>query len=222
MKLSLRKIGSSKSAFTLIEVMVAMVILAIGALGLLGITILVFRNNFLSQQITEATNLATDLMENTKATLNSLDQADFEDIDCVLEEDPSDGILSPDYYAVTSGSPPSCDVLTTSGLEPQFFPPPRDGNAQPANLCVVSGLLGQDGGADTTYDVSDAGGAVAAVPPAYFCTLSADLERDEYIRYYRVSENAADPTIKDIIVIVMFRDRFNKFRFIRLNSTLVN
>jgi type IV pilus assembly protein PilV len=44
--------------FTLVEVMVAMLILAIGLLGLAGITVVVLRSNSLSQQMSDATNIA--------------------------------------------------------------------------------------------------------------------------------------------------------------------
>lgn len=68
-----------KSGFTLVEIMVAMVILAIGLLGMAGMTILVIRGNKGADQITIATQLATQKMESLKdqgfANLGSINNA---------------------------------------------------------------------------------------------------------------------------------------------------
>lgn len=54
--------------FTLLEVMIAMIILAIALLGLAGLQITSFRGNSLASQITEATTLAQDQLEQLIAT----------------------------------------------------------------------------------------------------------------------------------------------------------
>ncbi len=54
--------------FTLLEVVIAMVILAIALLGLAGLQVVALRGNSLASQITEATTLAQDQLEQLIAT----------------------------------------------------------------------------------------------------------------------------------------------------------
>ncbi|HIE65107.1 MAG: prepilin-type N-terminal cleavage/methylation domain-containing protein [Nitrospira sp.] len=63
------------NGFTLIEVMIAMVILSLGLLGTLGMIATSIRGNAFSQQISIATSLATDKIEEMKnETYTVLDQ----------------------------------------------------------------------------------------------------------------------------------------------------
>jgi len=52
-----------QSGFTLIEIMIAMFVLAVGLLGAAGVVITVINGNALSKEITTATTLAQDKME---------------------------------------------------------------------------------------------------------------------------------------------------------------
>ncbi len=58
----MNKIANS-SGFTLIEIMIAMFVLAVGLLGAAGVVITVINGNALSKEITTATTLAQDKME---------------------------------------------------------------------------------------------------------------------------------------------------------------
>ncbi|MBW2123465.1 MAG: prepilin-type N-terminal cleavage/methylation domain-containing protein [Deltaproteobacteria bacterium] len=65
----MRKAGRSGSeGFTLLEVVVAMVILAIALLGLAGLQVVSVQGNNLASQITDATTLAQDQLEQLIAT----------------------------------------------------------------------------------------------------------------------------------------------------------
>jgi type IV pilus assembly protein PilV len=53
--------------FTLIEVLIAIVILSVGLLGMASLTIGIIKGNLFSNQLTTATTLAQDQMENVRA-----------------------------------------------------------------------------------------------------------------------------------------------------------
>ena len=52
--------------FTLIEILIAITLLAIGLLGMAGLTVGIMRGNSLSSEVTSATALAQDKMEDIK------------------------------------------------------------------------------------------------------------------------------------------------------------
>lgn len=221
----IRKMGNSSSAFTLIEVLVAMLILAIGMLGLLGITILVFRNNLLSQQINEATNLNQALMEQLKSRVRVADETELDALNCIRAADNATE-LDADHYAVTQIEPDNCEILTTSGLDFTLFPAPVNGGGDSDNQCLVPQILGGDSGTWTTFDLVDAAGTVRTPGVTSgvgtdFCAMSQDLDRNQYVRYYRVWTNAATGTDKFLYSVVLWRDRFNKFRSVELQSLVI-
>ena len=61
----MRRIRDTRG-FTLIEIMIAVTLLAIGLLGMAGLTVGIMRGNTLSNQVTTATALAQDKMEDIK------------------------------------------------------------------------------------------------------------------------------------------------------------
>ena len=56
----------SEKGFTLVEVLVAMVILSVGLLGMASLTVAIIHGNKLSNDLTTATTLAQDQMENIR------------------------------------------------------------------------------------------------------------------------------------------------------------
>lgn len=212
--ISLRNIAGSKKAFTLIEVLVAMLILAIGMLGLLGITILVFRNNLLSQQITEATNINTALMDRLKSRLKVMDQAELDAINCEIGNQ-----ADTQFYA-----PQGCNLLESSGMNPDDYPPPRNDGGAVIDTCVVPEVLGDSSSDDWFTHIAVTSAGAESYPTANFCDEydgSDPMTRDQYIQYYRVYDNTTPGVNNKILVtIVMWKDRFNKARFIRLDSTI--
>jgi prepilin-type N-terminal cleavage/methylation domain-containing protein len=62
---------SNDKGFTLIEVMIAMFVLVVGLLGVAGVATTVINGNTFSREITTATTLAQDKMEELKDTTYS-------------------------------------------------------------------------------------------------------------------------------------------------------
>jgi len=62
---------SNDKGFTLIEVMIAMFVLVVGLLGVAGVATTVINGNAFSREITTATTLAQDKMEELKDTTYS-------------------------------------------------------------------------------------------------------------------------------------------------------
>lgn len=56
----------NSKGFTLVEVMVAIAILSIALLGLVSVTVMVIKSNSFSKEMTKATTLANDKMEDLK------------------------------------------------------------------------------------------------------------------------------------------------------------
>lgn len=199
------------NAFTLIEVMVAMLVLAIGLLGLAGITVVVLRSNTLSQQISEATTISADLMDTLKRqSVSSLQ-------DCVAAN----------AYGVSHVVPSTgCEILTESGvnaLGATYLPAYVRNDAG----CIVSGTtILSSGGSAVTYDnvaanftvFSDSWGTNANI-----CSLStATLEPHTYVRYYRTFRPTAGSTDTTVVVVVLWKDRFGRWRNAHLSTTRTN
>jgi len=62
---TMKRVRSTKG-FTLIEILIAVTLLAIGLLGMAGLTVGVMKGNSVSSQLTAATALAQDKMEDIK------------------------------------------------------------------------------------------------------------------------------------------------------------
>jgi prepilin-type N-terminal cleavage/methylation domain-containing protein len=180
--------------FTLVEVLVAMLILAIGLLGLAGITVVVLRSNTLSQQISQATALASSLLE----TLRS--QSNLTACTTSLETIPGD-----------------CKILREAGIQGKggaFFPSTAN------SVCSVNGALGV-GITNQTFDNVSANGTSRAefTGEATLCGISglATFNAGPFIRYYKVS---AIPNSTDLrlVAVVLFRDKFGKWRAVTLDT----
>jgi len=62
------KICSNNNGFTLIEIMIAILILVIALFGVAGVTVSVIKGNAFGKEVTSATTLAQDKMEELKNT----------------------------------------------------------------------------------------------------------------------------------------------------------
>lgn len=62
----MRKIHDNSNGFTLIEIMIAIFILTVALLGMAAVTVSVINGNAFSKEITTATTLAQDKMEEIK------------------------------------------------------------------------------------------------------------------------------------------------------------
>jgi len=180
-----------RKAFTMIEVLVAMLVLAIGLLGLAGMTVVVLRSNVLSQQISEATTITSDLMERLK-------RVPFTQL--------PDSTACP---APTYSTP--CPILEESGImgRPEIHPGTAAG-------CVIPGVLFND---DQVWDVTTARLQSEAPPAGAFCSAFNALPSGRYIRYYRTQDVGTE---RQITVVVVWKDRFNKWRRIDLSANRVN
>jgi prepilin-type N-terminal cleavage/methylation domain-containing protein len=194
-----RKRLKQSLGFTLVEVLVAMLILAIGLLGLAGITVVVLRSNTLSQQISQATALASSLLETLRSQSN--------------------------LTACTSSLaaiPEDCKILREAGIQGKgeaFFPSTAN------NVCAVSGVLGV-GVTNQTFDNVSANGTNRAPfgesSPGVEQTLcgisdQATFNAGPFIRYYKVSAIANSTDLR-LVAVVLFRDKFGKWRAVTLDT----
>jgi len=184
-------------AFTLIEVMIAMLILAIGLLGLAGMTVVVLRSNMVAQQITEATNLTTSMMEALKREAPRISQG------C-----PEENIIVVDAS--------TCKIVSTSGVGQLHVPanpwlPPVYNDVG----CSVAGILTSN----RTFDVTTSNLGVLAQTVTNFCDYDSQIQRGQYVRYYRVVDGAV-ANERNLRAVVLWVDRFGKWRNIRLETTV--
>ena len=204
----LRRIRQLQRAFTLIEILVAMLILAIGLLGLAGLTVVVLRSNVLSQQISESTNIATDLV-------NRLRRVNYAALDLAI----AGGCTSIDINddANDGANPMACAAeLTQAGVAAM------DAAWQPTEVegCTVAGVLGND---TRSFDVVQADLTAAldeAGDPLTGDNLCAFIDSDDftpahYLRFYRVIDEGNN---RRLVVGVLFRDRFQRWRMTTLDT----
>jgi len=186
-------------AFTLIEVMIAMLILAIGLLGLAGMTVVVLRSNMVAQQITEATNLTTSMMEALKL------QAPRISAGC-----PTLSII------VVPADASTCKIVSTSGVGQlhvaanPWLPPVYNDVG-----CSVAGILTSN----RTFDVTTSNLGVLAQTVTNFCDYDSQIQPGQYVRYYRVVDGAV-ANERNLRAVVLWVDRFGKWRNIRLETTV--
>lgn len=195
-----------QKAFTMIEVLVAMLVLAIGLLGLAAMTVVVLRSNVLSQQISEATTITGDLMESLK--LRSISEL----TDC-------DSTTAGNVISVTG----PCPIINESGLSAltsDYYP------LDPSNSCEIDGVL-SDFSDDTAGAFDSVTANLISFPASAseeFCTQFDDLPKGRYVRFYR----SFDPDPADgrderrLIVVVLWKDRFGKWRNLNLETTRAN
>lgn len=178
-------------AFTLIEVLVAMFVLAVGLLGLAGITVVVLRSNTLAQQISQATSISTDLIERIKQVpFGNL----LENADCDAES----------AMAI-------CPIIENSGLSAvgvgsDFWP------ADSSDECYIN-LNNPISGGDKTWDYISAD-LTARSGPENFCEVNP--ARGEFVRYYRIYDSDDQ---RVITAVTLWKDRFNKWRYIKLSTS---
>jgi len=200
------KQAKEAAAFTLIEVLVAMLVLAIGLLGLAGITVVVLRSNTLSLQISEATNIASTLMEELRRTAALPD--------CAATS------------AFDAAGMASCDILQQSGIARQsdaaFYPPLTNVGA----VCGVTGLLDGLGAAGNafTFDAISGNftGRTDYSSDSNICDVSNTPRGSPYIRYYRTSLPSLPigGTVNErrMVVVVLWQDKFGKWRNVKLDT----
>ncbi|MDO9528841.1 MAG: prepilin-type N-terminal cleavage/methylation domain-containing protein, partial [Syntrophales bacterium] len=82
----MRKIVNN-NGFTLIEIMIAIFILTVALLGLAGVTVSVINGNAFSKEITTATTLAQDKMEEIKGVGydDAEDEGGTEDYNTIID-----------------------------------------------------------------------------------------------------------------------------------------
>lgn len=173
-----------------------MLVLAIGLLGLAGITVVVLRSNMLSQQISEATNLTTSLMETLKR-----------------EGVRSTVVPCPNASRVTYTTG-TCPILESSSLSAAWVP-------SPDATCALPNVITTN---TRSYDAVTANFIDLGMDGA-FCTTFNTLRAGQYVRYYRVEcvNNTESPCTtrvneRRLRSVVLFRDRFNKWRHVKLET----
>ncbi len=228
-------------AFTLIEVLVAMLVLAIGLLGLAGITVVVMKSNAITQQVSDATSIAADLME-TLRRKTSLPNC-------------SGNVVT---YTPSSVSSANCPIIAESGLKNfhsnnstvDFYPPTSNSAAD----CALEGVLDGSNVASsfdlvtpavnaTTFTVVRPTGAISNLvnyatsyngiflPTASLCGIEnyanpVKFPARTYLRYYKTyltptylgGSGEASSTERTLVVAVFWKDKFGKWRNVHLST----
>jgi prepilin-type N-terminal cleavage/methylation domain-containing protein len=199
------------NAFTLIEVMVAMLVLAIGLLGLAGITVVVLKSNTLSQQISEATTIAADLMDTLKRqSLTALP-------DCTTAS----------VVPLSTAQGSSCATLSESGVA--ALPLQSGANIYlPSTSNVTCGMAGvlDTSATAMTFNYIAANLMVFSPAPTGAATVcnesSSTTPSRSYLRYFRSFVPTGSTTDKTIVVVVLWKDKYNRWRNVHLSTTRTN
>jgi prepilin-type N-terminal cleavage/methylation domain-containing protein len=201
----------TRTGFTFIEVLVSMVVMAIGLLGLAGVTVVVIRSNALSRQVVDATNIAGTLMET------------------VRQRAASSGVTLPDCAASVVDAN-SCPNLAKAGLTglTNFFP-------ASAGNCGIGDVF-EPGATNENFDIVKVSsdptdlnpgpvGASYNFPTSNVCAVAGPganartLAQGEFIRYFRSFQPAGgQASDRTISVVVVWQDRFNRWRHVRLTT----
>lgn len=191
-------------AFTLIEVLVAMLVLAIGLLGLAGITVVVLRSNRLAQEMSDATTIASDLIEILKS------KQTFPNCTSLLSQ-------------ATSANQTDCKILALSGVASlpdasDYLPANQiDGDDGVGTSCAIAGVVSGDRALDIVYANYLEAVSLTAQKDSSPCTLSdTSLPAGAYVRYYRTVASGTNGN--KISVVVLWRDRFGKWRNVHLST----
>jgi type IV pilus modification protein PilV len=198
----------ASKAFTLVEVMVAMLILAIGLLGLAGITVVVLRSNTLSQQISDATNIAADLM------------------DSLTRSRPGTITLNATNCPAITFTTGSCPALEQSGINSStWWPQDHNRTAGGVDCGVVGTIQNTTSSSSTaTFDIVASNGTKVQSFAAStdFCAVSNStaLGPKQYFRYYRtyLPAGGVDPA-RSIIVAVVWKDKRGQWRNVHFSTT---
>lgn len=187
-------------AFTLIEVLIAMLILAIGLMGLAGMTVVVLRSNMVAQQITEATNLTTSMMEALKREAPRI----------------SAGCPAVNVISLSVGAD-TCKVIRTSGIEQLHtaLTNPWYPSVYNDAGCQVAGILTSN----RTFDVITSNLVTQTQSVNTFCDFDSQILRGQYVRYYRVVDGTV-ANERNLRAVVLWVDRFGKWRNIHLETTV--
>lgn len=202
-----------QSGFTLVEVMVAMLVLAIGLLGLAGITVVVLRSNTLSQQISDSTSIAADLMDSLtrsrpgSITLNATDCAP----------------IASDLPSLPSQP---CDALRQAGLNTPALWPQAKNRTNGTVDCGVVGIIQNTTNSSSvgTFDIVGSNGArVRGFPETEdFChaTETSILGPKQYFRYYRtyLPTSSTNPA-RTIVVAVVWKDKRGQWRNVHFTTS---
>lgn len=181
-------------AFTLIEVLVAMLILAIGLLGLAGITVVVLRSNLLSQQMSEASNIASSLIEDIRRQRN---------------------LSNCEVGNTLMTIPDPCDILRQSGVASagNTLLPTKQNDA-----CAMN-ILG--GSTPATFDAISANlqTRVDYSASTDVCDIETPPSGAPYIRYYRVYQpEDGTSTEHQIVAVVLWKDKYGKWRKVSFDT----
>ena len=192
--------------FTLVEMMVAIVILAIGLLGLAAMTVVVLRSSTLSRQISEASNIASNLLDTL--TLQNVTNLP----DC------TGGLVAANATQL------NCRILFEGkivGNNNNIYLPSLNNQT-----CGIQQVIDDNISIDANWGTFDAVQANFAVAQTFGAndTLCAQsniaLPAGQYIRYYRTFDpdpNNGDTTQRTVVVVVLWRDRYGVWRSLKYN-----
>lgn len=200
-----------KNGFTMIEVLVAMLVLSIGLLGMAAMTVVVMRSNALSQQMSEATNIASTLMDRLKfQPAQAFSNAGVK-IVC----------------ATTIPSPSTCTPISESGVFSAaanaaiFYPPATATSASCSIPGVIENANPMAEPEPRAFDIVTANGVKVGgdlADNADLCTLPRP-DQGQYLRYYKVSD--APGAEVTLAVVVLWVDKFGKWRHVKFSTTRV-